>query len=220
MIKLKNYDSFFFDCDGVILNSNKIKTEAFRETLKNFSSEKVDEFINYHLINGGVSRYEKIEYFFKRIDPKENPEKLISESLNIFSDIVKNKLLECDLIDGIEEFLDSLLSHSTKCFVMTGGDEDEVKFVFNKRSLSPYFTEIMGSPKTKYENMDRIIQNHGDIGAALFFGDSKIDYEVSRKYGCEFVFISEKSEWVEGDSFIKVIGGNSAKNFHELINKS
>ena len=214
------YDKFFFDCDGVILDSNKIKTEAFRETLKNYSSEKVDEFINYHLTNGGISRYEKIEFFFKKINPKENSDKLISESLNIFSDIVKNKLLECDLIHGIEEFLDSLFSHSAKCFVMTGGDEDEVKFVFKKRSLSSYFTEITGSPKTKYENMDRIIHNHGDIGTAVFFGDSKIDYEVSRKYGCEFVFISEKSEWVEGDSFIRMIGSKSVKNFHELIKKS
>ena len=29
------YDFFIFDCDGVILNSNSIKTEAFRKTLMN-----------------------------------------------------------------------------------------------------------------------------------------------------------------------------------------
>tara|TARA_B100000945_G_C20322618_1_gene568433 strand:- start:95 stop:748 length:654 start_codon:yes stop_codon:yes gene_type:complete len=217
MIEIKNYDSFFFDCDGVILDSNKIKTEAFRETLKDYSSEKVDEFINYHLINGGISRYEKIEYFFKKINPKENSDGLISESLNTFSDIVKNKLLVCDFIDGIEEFLDSLLSHSAKCFVMTGGDENEVKFVFDARSLSPYFTEIMGSPKTKFENMDRVIQNYGDIGTAVFFGDSKIDFEVADSFECDFVFVSEKSEWLEGEDFVRQNRCKSIPNFLEIF---
>ena len=33
--EMKRYKSLIFDCDGVILNSNKIKTEAFRKILKN-----------------------------------------------------------------------------------------------------------------------------------------------------------------------------------------
>ena len=45
---MKKYKSLIFDCDGVILNSNKIKTEAFRKILQKYNQNAVDEFINYH----------------------------------------------------------------------------------------------------------------------------------------------------------------------------
>ena len=63
MIKISKYKSLIFDCDGVILNSNKIKSNAFRKVLKKFNQIAVDEFIKYHKDNGGISRYIKFEYF-------------------------------------------------------------------------------------------------------------------------------------------------------------
>ena len=65
MIKIQEYDFFIFDCDGVILNSNSIKNFAFRLTLKNENKDLVDSFIKYHKENGGISRYEKFQHFFK-----------------------------------------------------------------------------------------------------------------------------------------------------------
>ena len=66
------YKTFIFDCDGVILNSNKIKTNSFRALLSTYDKCAVDEFIKYHKTNGGISRYEKIKYFLKKIMPKYN----------------------------------------------------------------------------------------------------------------------------------------------------
>ena len=40
------YNSFIFDCDGVILNSNEIKTNTFRKILRGYNKEAVDDFIN------------------------------------------------------------------------------------------------------------------------------------------------------------------------------
>ena len=57
------YESLIFDCDGVILNSNEIKTLSFREALNAFNKNAIEEFINYHNQNGGISRYIKIKYF-------------------------------------------------------------------------------------------------------------------------------------------------------------
>ena len=67
---MKKYKSLIFDCDGVILNSNEIKTEAFRKTLQKYNLDAVDEFIKYHKENGGLSRYIKLENFLKNILPK------------------------------------------------------------------------------------------------------------------------------------------------------
>ena len=64
---INRYKTIIFDCDGVILNSNRIKTQAFKETLSNYKKELVDEFISYHELNGGISRYEKIRFFVENI---------------------------------------------------------------------------------------------------------------------------------------------------------
>ena len=69
---MNQYKTFIFDCDGVILNSNDIKTKSFKNTLGEFNKFAVEEFISYHKNNGGISRYEKIKYFLKEIIPKYN----------------------------------------------------------------------------------------------------------------------------------------------------
>ena len=57
MFKISEYNSLIFDCDGVILNSNEIKTSCFRKILKRYNQDAVEDFIDYHKKNGGISRY-------------------------------------------------------------------------------------------------------------------------------------------------------------------
>ena len=89
------YNSIIFDCDGVILNSNAIKTEAFRNILNNYDLNAVDEFIDYHRKNGGISRYAKLEHFLKNIFPK------YSKGFNLNKDhlkiLLKNYSMACRL---------------------------------------------------------------------------------------------------------------------------
>mgnify|MGYP001303221616 CR=1 FL=1 len=217
MLNIKNYDSFLFDCDGVILDSNHIKTEAFRSALEDYPKEKVNVFINYHQVNGGVSRYEKIEYFFKTIHPKKNPNKFISESLDLYSTIVKKELIECELIHGVREFLDLLFDLSAECYVITGGDQEEVEYVFKKRGLSKYFIKILGSPKTKSYNMTYLKKSKNIPSNSVYFGDSKLDFEIAEEFGIDFILVSSKSEWFDGLQFVKDRGSIAIENFYEIL---
>jgi len=54
---LNEYQALVFDCDGVVLNSNKIKTQAFYEATKQFGHESAQALVDYHVANGGISRY-------------------------------------------------------------------------------------------------------------------------------------------------------------------
>ena len=56
-----DYDSYFFDCDGVILDSNEVKTKAFRDTLNFYNSNYTQEFLDYHISNNGISRENKFK---------------------------------------------------------------------------------------------------------------------------------------------------------------
>ena len=46
-MELDFFDNFLFDCDGVVLNSNKIKTKAFAESVAHFGNLCVDALINF-----------------------------------------------------------------------------------------------------------------------------------------------------------------------------
>ena len=56
---MKNYSHLFFDCDGVILNSNKVKTNAFYKIALEYGDESAKKLVNYHIQNGGISLYTK-----------------------------------------------------------------------------------------------------------------------------------------------------------------
>ena len=56
-----------FDLDGVILESLEAKTDAFSELYNEYGENIVSKVRNYHLQNGGVSRFKKLNFSIKII---------------------------------------------------------------------------------------------------------------------------------------------------------
>jgi phosphoglycolate phosphatase-like HAD superfamily hydrolase len=98
--ELNQYKTIIFDCDGVVLNSNKIKTNAFYEVAKHFGHGAAKKLVDYHVRNGGISRYAKFQYFFKELIKHEVDINLYDDTLLIFSNIVKNNLMTCEVAKG------------------------------------------------------------------------------------------------------------------------
>ena len=59
--------NILFDFDGVIIDSMPTKTEGFRQIFKDFDPAAVQKILDYNNLNGGLSRYVKIRYFFEEI---------------------------------------------------------------------------------------------------------------------------------------------------------
>ncbi len=190
-----DYDFYVFDCDGVILNSNKIKSDAFVYALEGYKSEEIYKLVSYHKENGGESRYKKFEYFFNGIHPVENSENYINNALDRFSSYVYKNLLECEYVPGVINFLKQLNSNNSKCFVNSGSDQEELIEIFNKREISSFFQEIYGSPNTKNFNNNKIIQSIDQKEKGVFFGDSALDYQTAKDFNLDFIYIFGYSEW-------------------------
>ena len=84
--KKLNVKLLILDCDGIIFNSNNLKTNAYREVLKklNVSNEGIEAFVKLHLSDVSVSRFVKFSKFFKEIytelsDNDESKEKQLEE---------------------------------------------------------------------------------------------------------------------------------------------
>ncbi|MCC1495978.1 HAD family hydrolase [Alcanivorax sp. 1008] len=211
MRPLDSTDVFFFDCDGVILDSNEVKSSAFSQALPDEPLDLVEQFIHYHKENGGVSRYTKFLHFFSEIKGITDFQKEYELALARYETITREALLSCPCIPGVMSLLLRLREAGKKIYVVSGGAEYELHEVFAKRNLAGYFDGIYGSPKTKIENMAAIIETDGRFDHAIYFGDAKSDYIAAKQHGANFVFVAGKSEWQEGKDFCN-------KNGIEIIN--
>ena len=67
MMIVDKFDTIIFDFDGVIVDSKEIRIRGFKNIFDEFSESLVKSLIDYHNKNGGISRYEKIEWFYKNL---------------------------------------------------------------------------------------------------------------------------------------------------------
>ena len=55
--------AIIFDFDGVIANSIETKTVGLESYMNNMAKEIEEKVVEHHLKNGGVSRFEKFQYY-------------------------------------------------------------------------------------------------------------------------------------------------------------
>ena len=181
-----------FDCDGVIFDSNDLKTKAFRESLSAYPRHTVEDFIRYHQMYGGISRYVKFEKFFTDfIGIKPDPN-TIDKLLYRFGVICRRLYRQVNITPGCCDVL-SCLSKNYSLYVASGSDEHELRAVLEARDLSRYFSDVFGSPKTKDECLQEIIRRAA-TRRILFIGDARTDWLAARKAGLTFIFMSEYSD--------------------------
>lgn len=194
-MKLEQYRTIVFDCDGVILNSNKVKTQAFYNAVLPYGEIFARRFVDYHIANGGISRYKKFEYFLKHILGESDLEYTTSNSLlETYADEVWKGLLRCEVAEGLEKLREKT---STSCWmVVSGGDQAELRELFEKRNLIRFFDGgIFGSPDSKDCILDRELKHSNIKHPAIFWGDSKYDYIAASNAKLDFAFISDWTEF-------------------------
>lgn len=185
--------TFVFDCDGVVLNSNKIKTQAFYEATKHFGHEPAQALVDYHVQNGGISRYAKFEYFIAQILQQSFDETLNQDLLERFATAVKQGLMNCEVAEGLDQL--KAQTPNANWLIVSGGDQQELREVFAARDLAKYFEGgIFGSPDTKDTILARELENGTITRPALFLGDSKYDYQAAKVAELDFLFLTQWTE--------------------------
>lgn len=214
--KLDNYQSLIFDCDGVILNSNKIKTQAFYDVSLKYGHNVAQELRDYHIRNGGVSRYKKFEYLLSNIVNEKPDSTVLNDLLKSFAREVKKSLLKCEVAVGLNELREKTIH--TKWLIVSGGDQAELRQVFSQRGLDKYFNGgIFGSPDTKETIIEREVKNQNISPPSIFLGDSKYDYQVASKYGLDFLFISGWTDVSDWEGYIKENNIQYTTNISDLV---
>ena len=197
---MNKYKTIIFDCDGVILNSNKVKTQAFYNTAMSYGDIAAKALVDYHIERGGISRYEKFDYLLNVIVPVGINGPNIKELIDCYACEVYKGLLSCEVAFGLPQLRAATLD--TRWMIVSGGDQKELREVFAYRGLANYFDGgIFGSPASKDEIFDRELENGNLQFPALFFGDTQYDHQSAERAGLDFVFISGWTEFKRWESY-------------------
>lgn len=185
------YNTIVFDCDGVILNSNQLKIQAYFDTAVRFGANttQAQALVDHHIALGGISRYPKFQYFLKEILNQPLTEEATQRLLDTFGSEVERLLANCEIASGLHTLRQA--NPDQRWMVLSGGDQTELRRILELRGLSDLFNAgIFGSPDNKDVVLARELANHNIIQPALFLGDSRYDHQASTRAGLDFVFLS------------------------------
>ncbi|WP_458095615.1 HAD family hydrolase [Roseomonas sp. WA12] len=183
-----------FDCDGVLLVSNTLKVQVFREALAEhgFHPEDIARFSRYQTANFGTSRYRLFEHFLTWDDLKTRPAGVDRDVLvSTYAQLLRGRYTRCASTPAMREVLDGLSARGLPLFVVSGSDGAELREVFAERGLAGRFRAIHGSPATKAENLKLVA---GELGRDLplrdvwFVGDAEADFTAAEAVGARFAY--------------------------------
>jgi HAD superfamily hydrolase (TIGR01549 family) len=194
-----------FDFDGVILQSVNIKTKAFEALFASEAPEARARIVEYHLANGGISRYEKFRYAYREVLHRPlsaDDEKALGERFNA---LVEQAVSVCPWVPGAREFLES--NHKKlPLYVASGTPQEELRRIVERRGLSGFFRAAYGTPDKK----DSILRNiAGELSCKpqglLMIGDAGNDYDAARAVGAAFIGVVEPGAANPFPSGVKVL---------------
>ena len=189
------YKHIIFDFDGVLVESNKMRLEGFQLLFEDYPKEQVELLLRFVKRNGGLSRYDKIRYFFEQVRNETISGPSFRNLAERYSELVKDKIIHVDPVKGALNFLSEY--HRNYDFaIVSGSDQEELREVCGIRKIKHFFSEILGSPASKESNVSELMAKGWKAESCIFVGDSVNDLKAARSCGIDFIGRnSDFSDW-------------------------
>lgn len=179
--------AIIFDFDGVLVESVDVKTRAFARLFETYGPPVVQKVVEHHLAHGGMSRFEKIAYYYAAFLKKPLTREALDRLCARFAAMVVEEVVSAPLVEGAGSFL-AENSIKYKLFVVSGTPQDELRIIVGRRGLDKYFEGVFGSPADKVLLTRRILERWDlQKDHVVFVGDSLTDYEAARNTGIRFL---------------------------------
>lgn len=178
--------AILFDFDGVVLDSVDVKTKAFEAMYLPYGEAIAQKVVQHHLAHGGVSRFEKFKWYHRHYVGHEIDQEELDALCQEFNEKVFQKVLASDYLPGVKEFIRHQ-SAQRPLYICTGTPESEILQITEALGIQQFFAGIFGSPATKIEMIQRILDTRGyQPGRVLFLGDAMTDFEAARHHKLQF----------------------------------
>ena len=184
---MNKYKYILWDFDGVIIDSNHARVLGFERVLSEYPKNQVDQLLEYHTRNGGLSRYVKFRFFFENIRNEKVSEDRILDLANQFSEIMKEILTDTALL--IMDSVEFIQENHSNCqmHIVSGSDGTELRYLCAHLNIAHFFNSISGSPTPKTELVKQLIDSNAIVGPeACLIGDAGNDFDAANANGIDF----------------------------------
>jgi len=176
------------DFDGVVIDSNAAKKQAFEEVFDRFP-EHSTAMMEYHDANVSVSRFEKFDHLLTLLG-RSGDDRLKAEVADDFSRRVASRLSEVPLVRGAESFLVQMTKR-LPVYLASVTPAEELARTLDRRGLAKWFRGVYGCPPwTKPRAiLDILAREQITAADALLIGDSAGDQRAAEATGVEFLAV-------------------------------
>jgi phosphoglycolate phosphatase-like HAD superfamily hydrolase len=184
-----------FDFDGVLVDSNAIKRNAYFDALAGIPGAAA---VIAEVLDGPptepADRYHTIARIVERLReraqlPVDDLPRLTEAAAARYTDYCERAIRECDEIPGASRIL-ARLSQTYPLYLNSATPEPILRAAVAARGWAAFFRDILGSPATKVSNLQRVARAEGiEPRQLLFVGDSEVDHRAAAQYGCAFVAV-------------------------------
>ncbi len=179
-----------FDFDGVLVDSNAVKREAYFEALRPVGAPPslVEKILSD---NRHGDRYVVIREVIRKLPGGgavgEAAERRVEECADRYNAICEEFTTTCREIEGASDTLGRLCARYA-LYVNSATPEVPLRRVVERRGWRAYFRDVLGRPRTKAENLCEIIAREGlQPTEVVMIGDGAVDLDAARACGCAFI---------------------------------
>ena len=184
---LNQYKNIIWDFDGVILDSMPTRERGFAIIFDKFPAAQVEQLLQYHRDNGGLSRFAKIRYFYEQILHQPITDEQVDAYAVSFSEEMRKILTNKGLLitETVNYIKSAYLQYNFH--LVSASEQSELRYLVEQLDLQPYFKSVYGSPAVKADNIKKVMdENHYKARETCLIGDSGNDYDASAKNDIDF----------------------------------
>jgi len=174
------------DFDGVVIESNDVKTYAFHHVFVRFP-EHAEAMMAFHHEHVSLSRFAKFEHLLALMG-RTGDSALMADIANDFSRRVHDGMMNVSLVPGAENFLRQVTPR-LPVYLVSVTPADELVEILAQRGLTQWFHDVYGCPPwTKPDAIRDVLAREGvKPDEVLMIGDSGGDQRAAQMTGVDFL---------------------------------
>lgn len=174
------------DFDGVVIESNAVKTQAFQHVFARFP-EHTEAIMAFHHAHVSLSRFAKFEHLLALMGRADDAA-LQADIAADFSRRVLEGMMAVPLVPGAETLLRKVKPR-LPVYLASVTPEAELALILAKRGLAHWFRDVYGCPPwTKPDAIRDVLAREGvKPRDALLIGDSAEDQRAAQITGVNFL---------------------------------
>ncbi len=174
------------DFDGVIIESNVLKTMAFERLFARFPDHAAT-MMAYHHTHVSESRFVKFAHLVTERLGRPAGDPLIAELGEMFSRELARLIDDCPMVAGAGEFL-ARVGARVPLYLASMTPEEELRGILDRRRLAWRFAGVYGCPPwPKARAIGAVLAGIGTTEGVVFVGDSAGDQRAAAEAGIEFL---------------------------------